>query len=469
MAFAAMGGRTVCADPPYKIHDIVPQALGCQVTRVPLLNWAHDLEAMAGVAADIAFVCNPHNPSGTAVSHDEIARFAATAKADLIVVDEAYIDFTDDPQGTSAVDLVAQGNVVVTRTFSKLLGLAGLRIGYLVGPRDVIATLQKVRPPFSVNSLAQSAAIAALSDREHRARTRAETLAVRAATAALFENAGYQTVPSQANFVLVRTPDADALTEALAVSGVSVRSGQSLGIADSVRVSIPSLSGLALLERALSRIVPVARTNQASQALGTPTCADLDPWGAAISRTSGGDDQPVSVLREFGDQAGEVGHRAYPKPPDQAGRSAEYPSHGAAHLRRPCRNGVWRQPPDTEVAIVAETGSGGDRDLRPSGQVQQVPGETGPLPAGLVTGDDQRQFRHPQGRHRDRDRVVGITPISVSMMSGELNSGSRPNTAHGNVGSLADPVSRGACGVRHVRVVQPVSWSGLRKGLEAPT
>jgi len=125
--------------------------------------------------------------------------------------------------------------VVVTRTFSKLHGLAGLRIGYLAGPRDVVATLRKVRPPFSVNAIAQSAALAALADRDHRARVREQTLAARTTTAAMFEEAGYQTVPSQANFILVRTPDPGNLADALAVHGVSVRPGQALGVPGAVR------------------------------------------------------------------------------------------------------------------------------------------------------------------------------------------------------------------------------------------
>jgi histidinol-phosphate aminotransferase len=254
IAFAAMGGRVVCADPPYQMHDLVPRALGCQVTRVPLRDWAHDLQAMAGVEAELAFICNPHNPTGTAVTRSQIARFAAHSKAGLVVVDEAYIDFADDPSATTALDLLALGNVVITRTFSKLHGLAGLRIGYLVGPPGVVATLRKVRPPFSVNAIAQSAALAALADRNYRAQVREQTLAVREAMTAMFEDAGYQTVPSQANFILVRAPDPGKLVDALAMRGVSVRPGQVLGVPGAIRVSIPSQSGLALLKQALTDI-----------------------------------------------------------------------------------------------------------------------------------------------------------------------------------------------------------------------
>jgi histidinol-phosphate aminotransferase len=264
-AFAAMGGRTICADPPYRIHDIVPRTLGCQVARVPLRKWTHDLDAMARVEGELAFICNPHNPSGTVVDRTKIARFSAQSKAGLIVIDEAYIDFTDDPHATTALDLVSLGNVVVMRTFSKLHGLAGLRIGYLVGPGDVVATLRKVRPPFSVNAVAQSAALAALADHEHRARVREETLAARDATVALFESAGYETVPSQANFILVLTPDAGKLADALALRGVSVRPGPALGVADAIRVTIPSPSGLALLKQALTGI------SERAEAAGVPS------------------------------------------------------------------------------------------------------------------------------------------------------------------------------------------------------
>ena len=271
IAFAAMGGRTICADPPYQMHYLVPRALGCQVTRIPLRGWAHDLQAMASAEAELAFICNPHNPTGTAVPRSHIARFAARSRAGLVVVDEAYIDFTDDPPATTALDLLPLGNVVVTRTFSKLHGLAGLRIGYLAGPRDIVATLRKVRPPFSVNTIAQSAALVALADRDYRARVREQTLAARDATAAMFEDAGYPTVPSQANFILVRTPDPGKLAGALAMHGVSVRPGQGLGVPGAVRVSIPSQAGLALLKQALSGIGEQAETTAAADPAATPT------------------------------------------------------------------------------------------------------------------------------------------------------------------------------------------------------
>jgi histidinol-phosphate aminotransferase len=270
IAFAAMGGRIVCADPPYQMHDIVPRALGCQVTRVPLREWTHDLRAMAGVEAELAFVCNPHNPTGTAVARGQIARFAGHSKAGLVVVDEAYIDFADDPEATTALDLLPLGNVVVMRTFSKLHGLAGLRIGYLTGPRDVVASLRKVRPPFSVNAIAQSAAAAALADRDYRARAREQTLAARDATAAMFAEAGYQPIPSQANFILVRAPDPGQLAGALAMHGVSVRPGQALSVPGAVRVSVPSQSGLALLKRALTSIGGQPETTAAAPAPSIP-------------------------------------------------------------------------------------------------------------------------------------------------------------------------------------------------------
>ena len=249
MAYAA-GGRAVCADPPYRLDDIVPQIMGGSVVKVPLKDWVHDLEAMAAVEADIAFVVNPHNPTGTTVSREALRRFAERSPARLVVVDEAYIDFADDPAAASMVRETG-GNVVVMRTFSKAYGLAGARVGYLVGAAEIIDALRRIRPPFSVSSPTQAAALAALADTGHLALVREQTRRGRERLREAFTAAGYEVLPSQANFVLVVAPDAEQLVARLERGGVSVRLGANLDLPGTVRVTVASDEGFALLQRAL--------------------------------------------------------------------------------------------------------------------------------------------------------------------------------------------------------------------------
>jgi histidinol-phosphate aminotransferase len=258
MAYAAGGGSVVCADPPYGLHALVPQWMGASVTRVPLADWKHDLEAMTSVDADLAFVCNPHNPTGTLVSEQDLGRFVGRSAAGLVVIDEAYIDFTDSPERVTMLRRAADGEAVVLRTFSKVFGLAGLRLGYLVGPEEIVDTLQLIRPPFSVNALGQAAAAAALRDTHHVAHVRQETIRLRGRMEEVLREAGYATVPSQTNFVLVFVPDESAFVAALSAEGVSVRRGAALGVPGAVRVTVPSEEGLRLLQAALSRMESLA-------------------------------------------------------------------------------------------------------------------------------------------------------------------------------------------------------------------
>ncbi|HEX5511979.1 MAG TPA: histidinol-phosphate transaminase [Actinomycetales bacterium] len=251
-AFLAQGGHAVCADPPYRIDEISAHVVNAELTKVPLVDWAHDLDAMAEVDADIAYVVNPHNPTGTTRSLADIERFADTCRSRLVVVDEAYIDFADDPDAATAIPLARSGKAAVLRTFSKAYGLAGLRVGYLVGDSELLDTLRKIRAPFSVSSLAQAGALAGLRDEDHRRKVVSHTVESRRRVTDLFESAGYRTVPSQANFVLVQAPDEQALVSQLAEHGVSVRPGSSLGLPGTVRVSVPSDRGLELLQLALS-------------------------------------------------------------------------------------------------------------------------------------------------------------------------------------------------------------------------
>lgn len=250
-AYLAQDGHAVCADPAYRIDEISTYLVDARLTKVPLRDWAHDLEAMATVGADIAYVVNPHNPTGTIRSRADIEIFVKTSSAGLIVVDEAYVDFADDPDDLTAMPLVGSGRVAVLRTFSKVYGLAGLRIGYLVAPKPVVATLRKTRAPFSVGALAQAGAIAAIRDRAHWSEVRSHTLRCRREVQQLFEQAGYLVAPSQANFVLVEAPYEDALVTRLERAGIAVRPGTTLGIPGTVRVSVPSDAGLRLLAQAL--------------------------------------------------------------------------------------------------------------------------------------------------------------------------------------------------------------------------
>jgi histidinol-phosphate aminotransferase len=249
MAYAA-GGRAVCADPPYRLDEIVPQIMGATVVKVPLVGWAHDLDAMAEVDADIAFIVNPHNPTGTTVSRQAIRVFAERSPARLVVVDEAYVEFADDPEALTMVHETG-GNLAVMRTFSKAYGLAGARIGYLVADPAVVDALRRIRPPFSVTSPTQAAALAALEDTEHLEWVRAQTRRGRERLTAAFRAAGYEAVPSQANFVLVVASDAEELQARLERGGVSVRLGANLELPGTVRVTVASDEGFELLERAL--------------------------------------------------------------------------------------------------------------------------------------------------------------------------------------------------------------------------
>lgn len=249
MAYAA-GGRAVCADPPYRLDEIVPQIVGASVVKVPLKDWAHDLDAMADVDADLAFVVNPHNPTGTTVTREAIRAFAERSRARLVVVDEAYVEFADDPEAVTMVHETG-GNLAVMRTLSKAYGLAGARVGYLVADPVVIDALRRIRPPFSVTGPSQAAALAALADTAHLAWVRDKTRQGRERLYRLFEAAGYEVVPSQANFVLVVAPDAEELQARLERGGVSVRLGANLELPGTVRVTVASDEGFELLERAL--------------------------------------------------------------------------------------------------------------------------------------------------------------------------------------------------------------------------
>jgi histidinol-phosphate aminotransferase len=207
----------------------------------------------------VVVVANPNNPTGTMYGRDAWEAFLrrVAGRQLLVVADDAYAEFVDDPSYPDTVTCRGDGAVpiVTLRTFSKLYGLAGLRIGYAVAPSDVIDAMGRVRQPFNVNALALVGAMAALDDDEHVARTRAVNREGMAFLTREFTRLGLAWVPSAANFVLVRVGRGVDVYEALLRDGVIVRPMDGYGFPAHVRVSIGLPAENARCIAALERIV----------------------------------------------------------------------------------------------------------------------------------------------------------------------------------------------------------------------
>ncbi len=241
------GDEVVFAQPSFSLYPTTCLLHRARPTTVPLNDFRHDLDAMLaaiGPRTRMVIVCNPNNPTGTYLPAAQVAAFVAQVPADvLVVVDEAYNEFVarDDWQdGLKLLD--DHENVIVLRTFSKIYGLCGLRVGYGLCARPVKQALDKVRQPFNVNLVAQVAAVEALRHEDQMLARREQTIAQREAMAADLEALGRPVVPSQANFMLVGTeglslPQAD-VWGALLERGVIVRDGNALGCPGWIRVSV---------------------------------------------------------------------------------------------------------------------------------------------------------------------------------------------------------------------------------------
>jgi len=242
--FLLPGDEAVYAAQSFIVYDMVAQLTGATKVVVPLRNLAHDLEAMRRAVTSrtkIVFLANPNNPTGTAVPPRAIEAFLESLPTDLVaVVDEAYYEYLPLDLRPDALRLVQGGRrVLVLRTFSKIYGLAGLRIGYGIGPADLVALLNRLRAPFNTSSLAQAAATAALQDLQHVANTRALTEAGRKYLTEQCQALGLRVVPSEANFLLVDVGRPGAATsEALLRHGVIVRPMGGYGFSTHLRISV---------------------------------------------------------------------------------------------------------------------------------------------------------------------------------------------------------------------------------------
>lgn len=244
LAFLAPGDAAVMAHGSFISYYLRTLEMAGQAVRVPLRNDAHDLDAMADAITDrtrLLLVCNPNNPTGTTNSAAEMARLLERVPDDvLVVVDEAYVEFVDRPDYPDTLAELRAGrpNLLVLRTFAKIYGLAGLRLGYAFGHPQLIAYLDRARPTFNVNALAQAAGLAALDDQQHLERSRAYAAACRALFERELRALGLSPVPSQTNFVAVPVPRDDAdVAAALMDRGFTVTPLGAWGLPGHIRIS----------------------------------------------------------------------------------------------------------------------------------------------------------------------------------------------------------------------------------------
>jgi histidinol-phosphate aminotransferase len=242
-AFLRHGDHAVYSEHAFAVYPLATQARGAQGIVVPARDYGHDLEAMRSAITPktrIVFIANPNNPTGTWVEAGAMKRFLGAVPRDvLVVLDEAYDEFLEPAQRSTSVSWIAEHrNLIVSRTFSKAYGLAGLRAGYGIMDVAVADLLNRVRQPFNVNALAQAAALAALDDTPYVAESAAlNRSGMEQLTRALDAmHVGY--VPSHANFLLVHVGDAGAAYEKLLRQGVIVRPVANYGLPEHLRVTI---------------------------------------------------------------------------------------------------------------------------------------------------------------------------------------------------------------------------------------
>ncbi|MBM3357868.1 MAG: histidinol-phosphate transaminase [Betaproteobacteria bacterium] len=259
-AFLAPGLEAVYSQHAFAVYPLVVQAMGASGVEVPARNFAHDLAAMRRAVSGrtrVVFIANPNNPTGTLAAPAELESFIASVPREvLVVLDEAYYEYLPaELRADSVAWLERFPHLVVTRTFSKIYGLAGLRVGYAFAAPAVADLMNRVRQPFNVNSVSLAAATAALSDAEFvRKGHELNRAGMREVTAGL-KRIGLEFIPSHGNFVSFRVGDAATVYRKLLESGVIVRPISSYGLPQHLRVTIgleaENARFLAALDRAL--------------------------------------------------------------------------------------------------------------------------------------------------------------------------------------------------------------------------
>jgi histidinol-phosphate aminotransferase len=258
--FVRPGDEAVMAHQAFVIYRLIVQAAGGRSKIVPLRNYTHDLEAMAAAISPqtrILFLANPNNPTGTIYRRREWEKFLQRVPEGLLlVVDEAYFEYVTDPEyPDSLLYHGPQREILTLRTFSKLYGLAGLRIGYGIGAAGMIDLMHRVRQPFNVNAAAQWAALAALDDHEHVERSLEVNREGLGYLARELSRLGLEQLSSQANFVLVRVGRGQVVFERLLRHGVIVRPMDGYDFPEHIRVTVGTMNENVRFIHALEKVL----------------------------------------------------------------------------------------------------------------------------------------------------------------------------------------------------------------------
>jgi histidinol-phosphate aminotransferase len=242
-AFVDEGDEVIMADPTFSVYTNVTQIMGGRPIKIRLKDFTHDLDGMlrkVNRKTKLVFICNPNNPTGTTITQESFNHFLSKLPRRVIVVlDEAYGDFVEDPFYPNGLDYIKKEQIIILRTFSKVYGLAGLRIGYALGREDLVDCLYQVRDPFPVHRLAQVAAVAALRDEDHAIKSIQLVYEGRRYFYKELDKMGISYVPSQANFVFIDFErDSEEVSRAFLKGGIIIRPGKIWGYPTFARVTI---------------------------------------------------------------------------------------------------------------------------------------------------------------------------------------------------------------------------------------
>ena len=259
-AFLGKESEAIYSQHAFAVYPLVTQAVGAKGVVIPAKHFAHDLDGFAKAISPktkLIFIANPNNPTGTLIQKDALRAFIHAVPGDvLILLDEAYDEYLSAENKSEAISWLKEfPNLIISRTFSKAYGLAGLRVGFGLMHADIADMLNRVRQPFNVNSLAQVAAIASLADEDFVARSYAANKAGMAQLVQSFKKLGLEYIPSHGNFVSFKIANAAQVNQKLLQNGVIVRPIANYEMPDYLRVSVGLFSENAKFLAVLEKIV----------------------------------------------------------------------------------------------------------------------------------------------------------------------------------------------------------------------